>query len=82
MNLIAGSTEKKNQLTHERVHALKLLAENKQLAPIVVENNFCSHVPEEFAKTQIVQADDLNALDRTNPFRFWQDRERRAKNTK
>jgi len=45
----------------------------------MVENKICSHVDEKFAKTQIVQANDLDTLGKSNPFRFWQDRDRRTK---
>lgn len=46
--------------------------------PVVVENTQCSHVP----MTQVIQANDLASLDKKNPFRFWQDRDRRGKNAK
>lgn len=61
----------KNQLTQERIHALKLMADQKQLVPVVIDNKLCSHVHPEFAKTQIIQACDLDSLEKSNPFRFW-----------
>jgi hypothetical protein len=69
------SVASSNQLTHERLHALKVMAENNQLVPIIVENKKCSHMSfDDFPINRIVHANDLHALDKTNPFRFWQDR--------
>ena len=42
-----NEVQQKNQLTHERVQALKLLTQDKMKPikiPIEVENKFCSHL--------------------------------------
>ena len=75
----------KNQLTHERVHALRLFAKDlkssqprEERIPIEVENHFCSHISPAMS-AHMIQANDLNALDKNNPYRFWENRDRQTR---
>ena len=80
-------TLEKNQLTHERVHALRLFTKDlkegqaepkKKSIPVELENQFCSHISPKLS-AHLIQANDLNALDDNNPYRFWQDRDRKTR---
>ena len=43
-----------------------------------VENQFCSHISPKVS-AHLIQANDLNALDDNNPYRFWADRDRKTR---
>ena len=80
----------RNQLTHERVHALRLFTKDLKgggalpkdgSIPVELENHFCSHVSPEVS-AHLIQANDLNALDQNNPYRFWETRDRKTRDEK
>lgn len=64
-------TSLRPELTHERTHALKLLSNQEAL-----KTRDCFS-PEHAALS--VNANELGSLDKSNPFRFWEDRDRRTK---
>ena len=77
-------TLEKNQLTHERVHALRLFTKDlkeskaepkKKSIPVELDNQYCSHISPKVS-AHLIQANDLHALDDHNPYRFWADRDR------
>ena len=70
-----------NQLTHERVKAMRLMTNKlKKVAkvPVEIENQFCSHV-DPATSAYLIKASDLNQVEDGNPFtRLWMDKEHKA----